>query len=182
MPTPDTAPEKADERALRQLYANAEIHAPAPRTAQEKANEQVIRQLYANAEGASKNTPKFVSFFADGGYFYDVAAGKKYFGADIGLTVDIYAEAFPDMHRELYIMYFLDDVVAVELSLNGTHNGDLRLPFGVIPPTHKEIHAPCCDVFHLKEGKVLSFDCYVAVPILLENLGVFLNLSAAVKK
>jgi hypothetical protein len=182
MPTPDTAQEETDERVLRQLYANAEIHAPAPRTAQEKANEQVVRQLYANAEGASKNTPTFVSFFADGGYFYDVAAGKKYYGADIGLTVDIYAEAFPDMHRELYIMYFLDDVVAVELSLNGTHNGDLRLPFGVIPPTDKEMHAPCCDVFHLKDGKVLSFDCYVAVPVLLEDLGVFLNLSAAVKK
>lgn len=182
MPTPDTVPEKADEGVLRQLYANAEIHAPAPRTAQERANEQIIRQLYANAEGASKNTPKFVSFFADGGYFYDVAAAKKYYGADIGVTVDIYAEAFPDMHRELYIMYFIDDVVAVELSLNGTHNGDLRLPFGVIPPTHKEMHAPCCDVFHLKDGKVVSFHCYVAVPVLLENLGVFLNLSAAVKK
>lgn len=182
MPTPQTADGKANELAIRQLYANTEISAPMPKTAEEKANEQVIRQLYANAEGASKNTPKFVSFFADGGYFYDVAAGKKYYGNDIGVTVDIYAEAFPDMHRELYIMYFIDDVVAVELSLNGTHNGDLRLPFGVIPPTHKEMHAPCCDVFHLKDGKVISFDCYVAVPILLENLGVFLNLSAAVKK
>ena len=168
--------------SIRQLYENPAILAPGPKTELEKANEQVIRQLYANAEGASKNTPKFVSYFADGGYFYDVSAGKKYYGNDIGATVDIYAEAFPDMHRELYAMYFTDDVVAVELSLNGTHNGGLRLPFGVIPPTHKQIHAPCCDVFHLKDGKVLSFDCYVAVPILLENLGVFMNLSAAVKK
>jgi hypothetical protein len=182
MSTPETADGKTAEQAIRQLYANAEIHAPVAKTAEEKANEQIIRQLYFNAEGASKNTPKFVSYFADGGYFYDVAAGKKYYGNDIGVTVDIYAEAFPDMHRELYAMYFSDDVVAVELSLNGTHNGGLRLPFGVIAATHKEIHAPCCDVFHLKNGKVVSFDCYVAVPILLENLGVFMNLSAAVKK
>lgn len=41
------------------------------------------------------------------------------------------------------------------------------------------MHTPCCDVFHLKDGKVMSFHCYVAVPILLEQLGVFLNLQAA---
>jgi hypothetical protein len=153
-----------------------------PKTDEEKRNEQVIRALYNAAEGAHKNTALFVSKFTDDGYFYDVSAGKKYYGKDIGSTVDVYAAAFPDMHRELYQMYFIDDVVAVELSLNGTHNGDLKLPIGSIAPTHKEIHAPCSDVFHLVDGKVKTFHCYVAVPILLENLGVFLNLSAALKK
>src|SRR5258707_13952372 len=47
---------------------------------------------------------------------------------------------------------------------------DLVLPPGTIPPTGKTMHAPCCDVFHLKDGKVRSFHCYVAVPILLEQL------------
>jgi hypothetical protein len=153
-----------------------------PKTAEEQRNAAVVRELYASAEGAVKDTPKFVSFFGEGGYFYDVAAGKKYYGKEIGLTVDIYATAFPNMHRELYNMYFNDDVVVVELSLNGTHKGDLAIPAGVIPPTNKEMHAPCCDVFHLKDGKVLSFHCYVAVPILLEQLGVFKSLSAAIRK
>jgi ketosteroid isomerase-like protein len=85
------------------------------------------------------------------------------------------------MHRELYNFYLQDDVVVVELSLNGTHKGGLKLPAGTIPPTGKEIHAPCCDVVHLKDGKVVSFHCYVAVPILLEQLGVFMNLQAALK-
>jgi ketosteroid isomerase-like protein len=67
----------------------------------------------------------------------------------------------------------------VQLSLNGTHKGDLDLPKGIIPPTGKAMRAPTCDVFHLKDGKILSFDCYVAVPILLEQLGVFMNLQAA---
>ena len=122
------------------------------------------------------------SMFGEGGYFYDVGAGKKYYGKDIGYTVDNYANAFPDMHRELYSMYFNDDVVVVELSLNGTHKGDLEIPEGVIPPTNKEMHAPCCDVFHLKDGKVLSFHCYVAVPILLKQLGIFKNVSAAIRR
>jgi predicted ester cyclase len=153
-----------------------------PKTAEERTNEQAVRQLYAYAEAAHKDTPEFVASFTQDGYFYDVAAGKKYYGKDIGATVDVYAAAFPDMHRELYQMYFSDDVVVVELTLNGTHNGDLALPAGVIPPTYKEMHAPCCDVFHLVDGKVKSFHCYVAVPILLEQIGVFMNISAALKK
>jgi len=153
-----------------------------PNTAEEQTNAAVIRELYASAEAAAKNTPKFVSLFGEGGYFYDVSAGKKYYGKDLGSVVDAYAAAFPDMHRELYSMYFNDDVVVVELSLNGTHKGDLVIPEGVIPPTNKEMHAPCCDVFHLKDGKVLAFHCYVAVPILLGQLGIFKNLSAAIRR
>ena len=150
-------------------------------TPEQARNEQVIRTLYSLAEAKSKDTPKFVAQFAEGGYFYDVAAGKKYFGNDIGVTVDIYATAFPDMHRELYSLHTFGDQVLVELSLNGTHKGDLVIPVGTIPPTGKEMHAPCCDVFTLKDGKVVSFHCYVAVPVLLAQLGIFMNLQAALK-
>src|SRR5712672_4871986 len=90
------------------------------KTLEEVRNEQVIRALYTLADGRSKDTPKFVAQFADDGYFYDVAAGKKYFGRDIGVTVDVYATAFPDMHRELYDLHTIGDLVLVELSLNGT--------------------------------------------------------------
>jgi len=152
------------------------------KTAKEARNEQIIRELYSSAEGKSKDTPKFVSLFTDDGYFYDVSAGKKYFGAEIGLTVDVYAAAFPDMHRELYVLNSFGDHVLVELSFNGTHKGDLLLPAGTLPATGKTMRAPCCDVFHLKDGKVFSFHCYVAVPILLEQLGVFMNLQAALKR
>ena len=150
-------------------------------TSEEARNEKAIRSLYSLAEGNAKNTSSFVSSFSDDGYFYDVGAGKKYFGKEIGLTVDVYAAAFPDMHRDLYSLHCLRDHVFVELSLNGTHKGDLVIPPGTIPATGKEIHAPCCDVFHLKDGKVFSFHCYVAVPILLEQLGVFMNLQAALR-
>jgi hypothetical protein len=129
-------------------------------------SEQVIRTLYSLAEGNSKNTSGFVSLFTDDGYFYDVGAGKKYSGPEIGLTVDTYAAASRDMHGELCAVRSFGDHVLAELSLNGTHKGDLVIPSGTISPTGKQIHAPCCGVFHLKDGKVFSFHCYVAVPIL----------------
>ena len=143
-------------------------------------NEEVIRHLYQVAE--VKDIHGFVQLFADDGYFYDVSAGQKYYGQDIGKTADIYARAFPDMHRELYNLYVSGDRVIVELSLNGTHKGPLEMPAGTIPPTGKEIHAPCCDVFLLEKGKVKSFHCYTAATVLLGQLGVLANLDASFSK
>jgi hypothetical protein len=111
-------------------------------TPQEVANEQTIRKLYSLANATTKDTAGFVAMFGHGGYFYDVGAGKKYYGQDIGVTVDNYATAFPDMHREFINLYAADDLVVVDLTLNGTHKGDLDLPTGVIPPTGREMHTP----------------------------------------
>lgn len=140
-------------------------------------NEAVIRELYRTAE--VKDVDAFVALFAEGGYFWDVSAGAKYYGADIGNTVEIYAKAFHDMHRELGNFYVMGDVVIVELTLNGTQTGPLALPAGTIGPTGREMHAPCCDVFHLKDGKVTSFHCYTAATIILGQLGVLGNLGAS---
>jgi ketosteroid isomerase-like protein len=142
-------------------------------------NETIIRELYRRAE--VQDSAGFTELFAAGGYFYDVSAGQKYFGADIGKTVDIYATAFPDMHRALEEVMVMDDVVVVQLSLNGTHKGPLVLPAGTVEPTLQTIHAPCCDVFRLKNGKVLSFDCYTAATVLFAQLGILGNLSAALR-
>ena len=144
-------------------------------------NEKVIRELYRTAE--VKDTKAFVSLFTKDGYFWDVSAGVKYYGNDIGKTVDIYAAAFPDMHRDLLELFVKDDenVVIVELTLNGTHKGPLALPAGSIPASNNVINAPCCDVFYLENGKVKAFHCYTAGTILLGQIGALANLSAAIK-
>lgn len=142
-------------------------------------NEKIIRELYQRAE--VKDSVGFTAMFAPEGYFYDISAGQKYFGADIGKPVDIYAEAFPDMHRALDEVMVMGDTVVVQLSLNGTHKGPLVLPVGTVPATRQTIHVPCCDVFRLKEGKVVSFDCYTAGTILFGQLGILANISAALQ-
>jgi steroid delta-isomerase-like uncharacterized protein len=145
-------------------------------------NEKTVRELYRTAE--VKDIKAFVSLFADDGYFWDVSAGVKYYGNDIGKTVEIYARAFPDMHRELLQFFVRDEenVVIVELMLQGTHKGPLALPAGEIPASDNVMDAPCCDVFYLENGKVKAFHCYTAGTIILSQLGVLSNLSAAFKK
>src|SRR3984957_2283786 len=134
-------------------------------------NEKTVRELYRTAE--VKDTKSFISLFTDDGYFWDVSAGVKYYGQDIGKTVDIYARAFPDMHRELLQFFVKDDenVVIVELTLQGTHKGPLSLPAGEIPPSNNGMNAPCCDVCYLENGKAKACQWYEGVMIISAPVG-----------
>ena len=143
------------------------------------SNEEIIRKLYAVAE---KEPKKFRSLFTENGYWWDVPAGVKYHGDEIARAADIYSTAFPDMHRELSKLYIDGAVVVVELSLIGTHRGDLPMGLGTLPATGNAFHIPCIDVFHLENGKVSAFDCHYAGTIMLGQLGVLGNLEASLKK
>jgi len=122
-------------------------------------NEQIIRNAYEVAEKV--DVKGWVECFTPDWTFTDMSIGVTYRGPDgptgVGKTVEVYAKAFPDMHRELYRFFNVGDVVVVELALQGTHKGPLPTPMGIIPPTGKRMDAPCCDVFRLVNGKIQSF-------------------------
>ena len=145
------------------------------------ANEAFIRKAYQIAE--KQDVPGWVDCFTEDGTFTDESIGITYRGAsELGRTVEIFATAFPDMHRELYRFFSTGDIVVVELALQGTHKGPLQLPLGTIPPTGKRMNAPCCDVFRLKDGKIQSFNCYPSGTVLLTQLGVLQKLGAVLAK
>jgi ketosteroid isomerase-like protein len=145
-------------------------------------NEQIIRRLYEMAEKVDLKA--FVDCFTPDGTFTDESINVTYTGSEgpLGLpaTVANYAKAFPDMHREIFQMWSLGDTVFVELALQGTHKGPLKMAEGVIPATGKRMNAPCFDVFQLVNGKIKSFHCYPSGTVVLSQLGVFGNLEAAI--
>ena len=143
-------------------------------------NEQIIRNAYQRAE--VKDVAGWIDCFTESGTFTDQSVGITYRGQEIGKTVEVYAKAFPDMHRELYRFFTVGDTVIVELALQGTHKGPLALPMGTIPPTGKRMDAPCCDVFRLKNNKIESFNCYPSGTVIMAQLGVLGNLEAAVSR
>jgi ketosteroid isomerase-like protein len=147
-------------------------------------NEQIIRRAYEVAE--KKDIKGWVECFTPDGVFIDNSAGVTYRGPDgptgLGKLVEVYAKAFPDMHRELYRFLSVGDAVIVELALQGTHNGPLETAMGILPPTGKRMDAPCCDVFRLVNGKILSFNCYPSGTVIFAQLGVLSNIEAAVAK
>ena len=130
------------------------------------ANEEIIRHAYRVAE--EKDIEGWVNSFTPDGTFTDESIGVTYAGpTELAFTVENYAKAFPDMHRELYAFYVTGNIVVVQLALQGTHLGPLQLPVGTILPTGKRMDAPCADVFELQEEKIKRFDCYPSGPVVL---------------
>lgn len=140
---------------------------------------QTIKDLYAAAEGNRLDVARFVSCFSEDAYVRDVPTETEFRGKDIAMVAAGMAQAFPDVHREIFSIYPLEDVIVVELAIRGTHGGELVTPAGTVPPTGRTVDVPCCDVFHLKEGKVVSFHCYNAASILQRQLGLAGNPTAA---
>jgi ketosteroid isomerase-like protein len=140
---------------------------------------QRIKELYAAAEGDGLDVAKFVSCFSEDAYVRDVPTETEFRGKDIAVVAAGMAQAFPDIHRELFSIYQMGDVIVVELAIRGTHRGPLVTPAGTLPPTGRTIDVPCCDVFHMKDGKVVSFHCYNAASILQRQLGLAGNSTAA---
>ena len=142
-------------------------------------NEQIIRNAYKIAE--NKDIEGWLAAFTSDGTFTDESIGVTYRGGDRAFPLENFGRAFSDMHRELYRFYVDGDVVVVQLALQGTHDGPLRVAGGVLEPTGNRIDAPCCDVFELADGKIKRFDCYPSGTVILVQLSVLGALDAAVR-
>ena len=118
------------------------------------------------------DTDKFVSFFSEEGYMYDVPSDTRFRGKPIGDSVAALARAFPDVHRELLSVYATDNVVVVELRIQGTHEGELTLGSETVAPTGRAVDVPCVDIFRLKGGKIISFNCYNSPSVMQQQLGL----------
>src|SRR6201995_1406068 len=64
-------------------------------------NEEIIRKLYAAAEGQGKDFEKFVSFFSEEGYMYDIPSGTKVRGKAICASVADRSRSLLAVPREL---------------------------------------------------------------------------------
>jgi ketosteroid isomerase-like protein len=143
-------------------------------------NEEFVRRAYEVAE--AKDIAAWIDCFNPDGVFVDESVGVTYSGpSEVAKPVENYGRAFSDMHRELYEVYVNGDDVVVELALQGTHDGPLWLPQGILPPTGNRMDAPCCDVFRLQNGKIHLFDCYPSGTVILSQLGVLPNLGAVLQ-
>jgi SnoaL-like domain len=110
---------KSDVKGASPAFSVASQRSRADDLAVLARNEKFIREAYRLAE--IKDIPGWVACFNDDGTFTNEAAGITYRGPnEVGRPVEIFAQAFPDMHRELYNVYATGDIVVVELSLNGT--------------------------------------------------------------
>jgi ketosteroid isomerase-like protein len=72
----------------------------------------------------------------------------------------------------LHRVNVLGDMVAVELSIQGTFLGPLKTPAGIIEPTGAKVDGPCADFWYLRDGKIERFDCYLMLDTMRAQMGV----------
>lgn len=143
-------------------------------------NEAIVRHAYHAAEGSVLDVDGFVAGFAEDGVINLGHAGmepnavgfQSYRGEHLGDLVLRIATQFPDIHRELHRVNVLGDMVAVELSIQGTFLGPLETPAGIVRPTGAKVNGPCADFWYLRNGKIEMFNCYIMLSTMRAQMDV----------
>ena len=156
----------------------AKVRATAKESEMTYDNEAIVRHAYHTAEGSVLDVAGFVGSFAKDGVINLGHSGIKpgaglasYRGEHLGDLVLSVAKYLPDIHRELHRVNVLGDMVAVELSIQGTFLGPLETPNGVIKPTGAKVDGPCADFWYLRDGKIERFDCYIMLTTMYAQMG-----------
>ncbi|GAA4251760.1 ester cyclase [Dactylosporangium darangshiense] len=142
--------------------------------------ETIVRQAYHAAEGSVLDVQGFIDLFAEDGVFNNIVAGESYRGEHLGDLVVFMGRLAPDVHRELHRFHVVGNVVAVELSIQGTFTGPFPTPAGIVQPTGARLDIPTADFWYIENGKIKEFNCYVGLSIMLSQLGVQPDFAAAV--
>src|SRR5258708_12802704 len=116
-------------------------------------NEAIVRNAYHTAEGNVLDLPGWKGSFTEDGVFNNVSGEASYRGEHLKDVVITFAKMFPDVHRELYRVNVMGDVVAIELAIQGTFRGPMETPAGVILPTGAKVDIPSADFFYMSNPK-----------------------------
>ncbi|MFF6992361.1 nuclear transport factor 2 family protein [Streptomyces sp. NPDC010273] len=152
-------------------------------TKREKANLAIVLRDYYVAEGAHIDVPTFVNSFAKDGVFNDVVAGQAYRGDALGNVLPYMKGLFSDVHRDLKRITVNGDTISIELSIQGTFDGQLPSPTGgSVKGNGQKVDAPTADFWYLKNGKVTAFNCFVGYSKMYSDMGVNFDWSSAANK
>ncbi|MGY5012095.1 nuclear transport factor 2 family protein [Streptomyces sp. 900105755] len=151
-------------------------------TRHERQNLAVVLRDYYVAEGSHIDVPTFVDSFTKDGVFNDMVAGQAYRGEALGAVLPYMKGLFSDVHRDLKRITVNGDTISIELSIDGTFDGRLQTPAGVLNGNGHKVAAPTADFWYLKNGKVTMFNCFVGYSKMYSDMGVDFDWASAVNK
>ena len=64
------------------------------------------------------------------------------------------------------------DYVITEFSGRGINNGILDTPMGKVGPTGRRIDIPFCEIFQIKNGKIINSHLYFDIATMMQQLEV----------
>lgn len=141
--------------------------------------ETLVRRAYRAAEGNVQDLEGFAALFADDGVIH---AGKNTWrGPELGTIIEMLGGFMPDVHRELHRVHVIGNVVAIELSIQGTFTKPFMSPAGPIQPNGVKVNVPCGDFFYIENGKIKEFNCHAGVTVMFEQMGIQPNFAGAIQ-
>jgi steroid delta-isomerase-like uncharacterized protein len=83
-----------------------------------------------------------------------------------------FKDAFPDLAIIVGNQVADDDQVVSEFTATGTHRGPLMTPAGAIPPTGRTVTFTVCEVWRVRDGRLVSLRNYQDAAGIMQQLGV----------
>jgi ketosteroid isomerase-like protein len=134
-----------------------------------ETNAQRIRELYEAVN--AKNLDVIAGFGAPESEWLDVPFA--YLATGERAIIDPWKnwfDIFPDATCEVRSLVAFEDYVVAQGIGRGTHEGVFNSPAGDIQPTGRKMEVQFCDVYRLKDGKILRADSYFDFYGLLKHL------------
>jgi predicted ester cyclase len=102
-----------------------------------------------------------------------MSTGQKFHGKEgVRQYSRGWADAFPDAKVEDTNVIAGDTGAVIEFVGRGAHKGTLSGPQGDIPPTGRWVELPCCEVYRIRDGKIVGGGIYFDLVTLLGQLGL----------
>jgi ketosteroid isomerase-like protein len=143
----------------------------------------LVRHAYHLAEGEVLDAKGFRELFTEDGVFNGiggVTGQDSYRGEHLGDVVVWMGQFLPDVHRELHRVNVFGDVVAIELSIQGTFLGPFETPADVIQPTGARLDIPTADFWYVRDGKIQEFNCHIGTATMFAQIGVLPDFASAI--
>jgi steroid delta-isomerase-like uncharacterized protein len=130
-------------------------------------------ELFNNRHTDPDWLTRTLALVADDCEVVDVPSGMVLHGPQgYGQFLMGWATAFPDAHADVANISAGDDHAVVEFRGHGTHTGPLVSPSGEIAPTGKQFDLRFCQLFRVRNSKVVSIVTYYDMMGYLQQLGL----------
>ena len=122
---------------------------------------------------ASSNWADFRDTLAEDAVYEEVASLERVVGAaKFVASAQRWKTAFPDFKATIIRGYTVGDRAIVELEWEGTQNGTLEGPFGVVHATGRRGRLNALVMFTIKQGKIVESRNYFDMLTMLNQLGI----------
>ncbi len=141
-------------------------------------NVAVVRTLFEAIN--NHQLDKAAALIDDNAEWVDVATGDTFRGPQgFRQLSESWWQAFPDNTIEITSLFADGELACVEYRGRGTFKGPLNWPSVKARPTGRKLDVPFCDVYRIRNGKIVSAREYHDLASMMNQLGVSLAVQKA---